>query len=318
MKTEKTEPIESLPRFRRWSRRIAIELGYLLFLFVLLEGTLRVAGFIWLLPRTLSQQGVDVKRDEIRILAVGESTTFGQGVPSESAYPKVLERLLKDNLDGTFRVINTGIPGQTSTSILRNIRFQMDKHQPHIVLALFGINDMNEALNDLSSRVAFGMNVPEWVAHLRTYRLACVVRDYAIHAPKLEDHGAWTFFDREQKDEDGNWVDNPFFLDQLSRNTSDIIEAVHREGGEYVMVSYLRSNEKIRETFRVISEEEGVLLIDVLQDQDEGEELLSEDGFHPNEEGHRLMAERIYEGFMERDLLLKITSSSGERNPGLK
>ena len=303
MTEEQSETPKGTSRWRKGSRRAILELGYLVFLLVLLEGMLRLAGFLWLLPRSLSHDSIETKTDEYRILAIGESTTFGQGVLPEDAYPKQLERLLDENSDRDFRVINTGVPGQTSTSILRNIRYQMETYQPHLVLALFGINDTNEALNDLSARVAFGVNVPEWIAGLRVYRLACIIRDYALHHPKVEEHGAWTFFDREQKGEDGEWVDNPFFLEQLKRNTREIIDGVRSEGAEYAMLSYLRSNQPLRETLIEIAEENEVLYIDLFDDEAEEKGWLTPDRFHPNEEGHRVMAERIYEGLAEGEMI---------------
>ena len=46
----------------------------------------------------------------IRILAVGDSFTFGHGVQMEESYPKVLQELLR--ADGTdVRVVNAGVPG---------------------------------------------------------------------------------------------------------------------------------------------------------------------------------------------------------------
>ncbi|MCB9768829.1 MAG: hypothetical protein H6752_11595 [Candidatus Omnitrophica bacterium] len=303
METESPQDTQPQSRWRRWSRRAVLELGYLVFLLVLLEAMLRLAGWIWLVPRNLSQGPTNPNDSEIRILAIGESTTFGQGVSPEDAYPKQLERMLNDGSDKIYRVINTGVPGQTSTSILRNIRYQMETYRPQFVLALFGINDTNEALNDLSARVAFGFNVPEWVADLRIYRLACIVRDYALHHPKVEEHGAWTFFDRDQRGEDGAWVDNPFFLEQLKRNTAEIIEIVRSEGADYAMLSYLKSNEPLRKVLVEIAEENDVLYIDLFDEEAGNKGLFTADGFHPNEEGHRVMAEKIYEGLLENESL---------------
>ncbi|MCA9450260.1 MAG: hypothetical protein KC931_24270, partial [Candidatus Omnitrophica bacterium] len=281
METESPKDTQPQSRWRRWSRRAVLELGYLVFLLVLLEAMLRLAGWIWLVPRNLSQGPTNPNDSEIRILAIGESTTFGQGVSPEDAYPKQLERMLNDGSEKTYRVINAGVPGQTSTSILRNIRYQMETYRPQFVLALFGINDTNEALNDLSARVAFGFNVPEWVADLRIYRLACIVRDYALHHPKIEEHGAWTFFDRDQRGEDGGWVDNPFFLEQLKRNTAEIIEIVRSEGADYAMLSYLKSNEPLRKVLVEIAEGNDVLYIDLFDEEAGNKGLFTADGFHP-------------------------------------
>lgn len=291
-----SEPTHPPPWATRWVRRCLIELGYLFFLLVLLEVSLRLAGFLWLLPRTLTDATREEAAGEYRILAIGESTTFGLGVRPDEAYPALLEEMLNDRIGQPVRVVNVGVPGQTSTSILRSIRHQLDIHRPNLVLALYGINDANEALNDLSSRIVFGVHVPEWVADLRLYRLACIVRDYALYAPKREEHGAWTFFDRNQTTEEGGWIDNPFYLPQFKMNAAEIIATVRETGAAYVQVSYLRANAPLRTTLAEIVEEHGVPFIDLaLTDETEGE-WFTEDGFHPNAAGHRLMADRILEG----------------------
>lgn len=277
-------------------RRCLIEVGYLLFLLILLEATLRLAGFLWLLPRTLSESTRTEEAGEFRILSIGESTTFGLGVDPEEAYPTLLEKHLTDRIGQPVRVVNVGVPGQTSTSILRSIRHQLDIHRPNLVLALYGINDANEALNDLSSRIVFGVHVPEWVADLRLYRLACIVRDYALYAPKREEHGAWTFFDRNQTSEGREWIDNPFYLPQLKMNAGEIIATVRETGAAYVQLSYLKANAPLRTTLAEIAAENDIPFIDLaLTDQTEGE-WFTEDGFHPNAAGHRLMTDRILEG----------------------
>jgi lysophospholipase L1-like esterase len=288
---------------RKWLRRLCIELGYLVFLIVLLEVTLRLGGFLLLLPRYLTQNAPPESSAEFRILAIGESTTFGFGIDPEKAYPKQLERLLEERKGLEVTVINTGVPAQTSTSILRNIRYQMDRYRPHLVISLFGINDTNEALNDLTSRIAFGCYVPECVANLRVYRLACIVKDYALHAPAVEDHGAWVFFDSAQRGPGGEWLDNPFYREQLELNYETIIEVIRTSGARMAILSYLYPKDDLHEFLARIAEENGVPYLDLCSEDTNAPDFFTEDGFHPNERGHKVMAERILEG-LEREGLL--------------
>jgi len=297
-------------KIRKALRRSAIEVGYLLFLILLLECTLRLAGFLVLLPRYLDRE-VDTRSEgEFRILAIGESTTFGLGVDREMAYPEVLERNLNQGSGKKIVVVNVGVPGQTSTSILRNIRYQLDKYRPHLVLSLFGANDINEALNDMSSRVAFGFCVPRFVANLRVYRLACIIRDYALYAPKVEEHGAWVFFDPDQRSPNGDWVENPFFLEQLELNYGEIIEEIRSCGSRIVMLSYLRSNAALRARFEKISQEGEVPYIDLHSPETDSPEYFNEDFFHPNEKGHEAMAEKIEARLVELGLVPVKTSEA--------
>jgi len=182
----------------------------------------------------------------------------------------------------------------------------MERYKPELVISLFGTNDLNEALNDLTSRTVFGFRVPEFIADFRVYRLACVVRDYVLYAPKIEDHGAWVFFDPDQRSPDGDWIENPVYLGQLELNYKDIIRSVRSFDARIVMLSYLRSKKPLRDLFERISEEMQVPYIDLYSPETDTSEFFNADGFHPNRRGHRIMAERILEGLEKKGLVPKV------------
>ncbi|MES2606051.1 MAG: GDSL-type esterase/lipase family protein [Pseudomonadota bacterium] len=73
------------------------------------------------------------------ILAVGESTTAGYGVPADQSYPAQLQRILDDH-GYEYRVVNHGKSGSTVamalTSLDRGLRLG-----PQIVLIAIGGND---------------------------------------------------------------------------------------------------------------------------------------------------------------------------------
>ena len=90
---------------------------YSLYLLVLLELGMRIWGVILLFWHNYDFQD---HGNKTVILAIGESTTFGLGVSPKDAYPSRLEAILNERCSGRkFAVLNLGVPGQTSTSILR-------------------------------------------------------------------------------------------------------------------------------------------------------------------------------------------------------
>lgn len=78
----------------------------------------------------------------VRILALGDSCTWGWEMGQDEAYPQVLQRLLDAaTVAGQYRVINAGRPGYTSYQglvYLRDGGFALD---PAIVIVAFGFND---------------------------------------------------------------------------------------------------------------------------------------------------------------------------------
>jgi len=76
-----------------------------------------------------------------RILAVGDSVTFGYGVEVEEAYPSLLESRLRASLPGA-EVLNLGTGGYnpyTESALLRGVGLAFE---PDLVLVQFCINDL--------------------------------------------------------------------------------------------------------------------------------------------------------------------------------
>lgn len=90
---------------------------------------------------------------ELRIMALGDSMTFGAGVPLEESYPKQMERLLHGRGGIPVRIINAGIGGYNTRQEV--IRFQRlaPKLQPHVVMVGFVLNDIEEYLLDIRGQL---------------------------------------------------------------------------------------------------------------------------------------------------------------------
>jgi lysophospholipase L1-like esterase len=82
----------------------------------------------------------------VRILALGDSCTWGWQVPQDDAYPQQLQRLLNEQFGrGQYRVINAGIPGYTSYQGLLYLRDVGIELHPAIVIIAYGFNDASRA-----------------------------------------------------------------------------------------------------------------------------------------------------------------------------
>ncbi|TRX55721.1 arylesterase [Thalassomonas sp. M1454] len=76
-----------------------------------------------------------------KILAFGDSLTFGKGVNKNQSYPTVLA-----DLTG-LTVINAGVSGETTEQGLLRLPGLLDKHQPDLVILLEGGNDILRNIN---------------------------------------------------------------------------------------------------------------------------------------------------------------------------
>lgn len=83
------------------------------------------------------------KSDAIRIIALGDSVTFGRGVPLESTYAKVLEdRLNREDRDGLrYEVLNFGVGGYNSRRQLELYKAKGRKYEPDLLVIEFALDD---------------------------------------------------------------------------------------------------------------------------------------------------------------------------------
>jgi len=81
-------------------------------------------------------------KGEIRLLAIGDSVTFGHLVSEDNTYPHFLEKYLKDNLaDTSLRVINGGVNAYSTREELMFLRRKGIEYDPDVVVLGFVLND---------------------------------------------------------------------------------------------------------------------------------------------------------------------------------
>ncbi len=82
-------------------------------------------------------------RGEVRVICVGDSTTFGwKNAPSET-YPAFLQSILRRRLKtDRIKVINAGVPGFNSAFALSYLALRLINLEPDLVIIKIGYNDV--------------------------------------------------------------------------------------------------------------------------------------------------------------------------------
>lgn len=81
-----------------------------------------------------------------RVLALGDSLTYGTGATIQTSYPSVLAEMTG------WEIINAGIVGEVSAQTRARLPGLLKRHQPHLVLTCIGTNDFTEGLPEETTR----------------------------------------------------------------------------------------------------------------------------------------------------------------------
>ena len=101
----------------------------------------------------LRGQDIKAQKPGYRVLALGDSTTFGIGVDDDETWPALLQELL-DPTGTTIDVINAGGHGATSIQGLTYLLTRGLELQPNVLIVTYQFNDCAEApFNDLTELV---------------------------------------------------------------------------------------------------------------------------------------------------------------------
>jgi lysophospholipase L1-like esterase len=260
------------------------------------EGALRLAGWITL-TRRARQAAADVGAADLRILSIGESTTFGLGVAPEEAYPAVLGPLLESALAGRkVASLNRGVPGLTTAAMVRSLPEKLALYRPQVVTIMAGANDYNAQLNGLEDPVdgLLPAVLGRWVADLRLYKMARLAMEQRRPGVKVE--GGEILFYRHGASRNILY-DEPRDADRiaavtarLEENLEVLIGLCRAAGARPALVGYIQAIEENRVLERVAARA-GVPYVSSFVHLDQRPpDLFGADGWHPSPRGHRHIA----------------------------
>ena len=94
-----------------------------------------------------------------RIVVIGDSVAFGQGVEENETFSAVLEKMLNRNSSMTYEVLNMAVPGYNTEQEVEMLYKKGLKYSPDLVIVAYHLNDayntslLNELQRNLSSSI---------------------------------------------------------------------------------------------------------------------------------------------------------------------
>ena len=107
-------------------------------LYIILAGLILLAGYKFI---TSTHQDFDNLSAGQKIIAFGDSLTYGTGASSGKDYPSQLSKMI------SRPVINAGVPGDTAAEALKRLEKDVLAYSPDIVLITLGGNDLKNGID---------------------------------------------------------------------------------------------------------------------------------------------------------------------------
>jgi len=263
--------------------------------------------------------------DVTRIICLGNSCTFGWKVNLELTYPKILEKLLNQNLTKPkFEVINAGMTGYSTFQGLRFLKREILGFHPDIIIFSYGWNDMcpsEREDKDQKFPPQWILNLDDFLSRSRFYSFLKFEIMNLLKSKQPQDEKKLVYrvsikdYQENLKElakiAQGSGI-KVFFL-SLPVSSAKVFLGPGKTSKPHIANKYY--NKALRET----TSEIGVPLIDVaLLFEDRGDlyDNGREEFIHYNARGHQVIADVIYQYFQEQEIAQQRNPNSSPQSTG--
>lgn len=236
----------------------------------------------------------------VRIAAIGDSFTFGFGVPAKESFPSVLEGMLNESsrdAGGRYEVLNFGVSGYCSRDEALVVKYKALAWNPDVVVVAYVLNDPE---TDPMQPLHRAFDAPRWWRYSHLFRLI----GRGVNNWNIRRLGGGDYYRYLHAEGQPKWQ-------SVVQAFQDIREATSPGGIKVMVVIFPEVADKswasswARYPYPQIHKQVGDLAVkngfEVLDLLDAYAGRVPRDLFlagvddHPNREGHRLAARAIYD-----------------------
>ncbi|MBL7056148.1 SGNH/GDSL hydrolase family protein [Candidatus Woesearchaeota archaeon] len=227
-----------------------------------------------------------------RILVIGDSITFGFGVDQNKTYPKILESLLNQNKinNKDIEVINLGIGNYNTLQELEFLKVEGIRYDPDEIILGWFINDAEYTQKERSS--FFRKH-----SYTYTYFLALKAKSRFLYGEGYESYYKKLYEDNKFKEYK---LILSSLLNYINKNNITLNVLLIPELHDLENYSFVKIHDEIIKFF----EEKKVTVIDGKPSFETNNSQIfwvAKDDAHPNEEGHKILANLLYKELYSKD-----------------
>ncbi|MFZ5981589.1 MAG: SGNH/GDSL hydrolase family protein [Candidatus Zixiibacteriota bacterium] len=248
---------------------------------------------------------IDKEKNGYRILALGNSCTFGWGVENDNTWVRQLDKILNSRLsNGRYEVINAGVPGYSSHQGKVAFAKKLTALKPDMVLVMFGWNDhwaAGKGISDKEQQMPGGaiIALQNVFSKMKLYQLMRKIILSASEKPEFVSLGENTGKQRVS-------------LQDYYLNLATIAHLARENGAQPVFMippvadprNYFNGvtsqlhqiHRAYQEQMRRLAMQDNIPLIDLQHEFERYDNLYTDaagDPTHFNERGHRVTAEAV-------------------------
>lgn len=234
-------------------------------------------------------KNISKEKDEIKILCIGSSTTFGWGVQEEDIYTNIVEKKFKET-NKNIKMINCGVVNYNISEISTLLKQNFHKINPDYVLLTYTLDDIEIKENNRTNN-SFILN-NSYLYAICSVKLKKLM--FKLHNKTLSDYYTDLY-------NSYNWNNTEecilnmkdFCLNNNSKLLVVIIPDLHAYKDKNITNKFVDIYKKINNFF----EKNNISYINIQNyyNEDFDKITLSPYDSHPNSKGHQIIGNIIYE-----------------------
>ncbi|MBW1814722.1 MAG: SGNH/GDSL hydrolase family protein [Deltaproteobacteria bacterium] len=239
-----------------------------------------------------------------RIVIIGDSVAAGVGVPYEKSFGKLFEKKLNAVFESEYEVIVLAVPGYSTSQEIVLLRDEVFQYNPDLIVVAYHLNDPAHPLfHNAGGQVGMYFKKPVSYTFFYLKRLLYRTKSRIKGIRSGCPNDPWSLFL------------HCVYWSDVKKNFREIM-AISENNSTSLVFAFLpllldpvdgKGIDELYDRLGELAQESGaqsVNLMQAFQGYDMESVKLPDDAWHPNEIGHRIIAERIFSYFMDNSILI--------------